>query len=86
MSFIHWYFNPTLICKLVWSYRGCGHSADMKAPDGLASQGARCIVTGMIRRQPQYLVRTSPRSCVTVARNSRSVISSELLTWDLQAL
>ena len=81
MSFIHWYFNPTLICKPVWSYRGCGHSSDMKAPDGLASQGARWIVAGMIRCQPQYPLTTSPRSCVTVARYSSYVISTE--SWAL---
>ena len=82
MPFIYWY----LILELVWSYRGCGHSADMKAQDGMASQGARWIVAGMIRRQPQYPLRTSPRSCVAVARISSSVISSELVTWALQAL
>ena len=62
------------------------HSADMKAPDGLASQRVGWIVACMIRGQPQYPLRTSPRSCVTVARNSSSMISSEFMTWALQAL
>ena len=75
-----------LIRELVWRYRWCGYSADMKAPDGLALQGARWIVAGTIRLQPQYPLRTSPRSCVTVARNLSSVISSELVTLNVQAL
>ena len=74
------------IRELVWSYSGCGYSADMMALGGLASHGARWVIVGMIRRQPQYPLRTSPRSCVTVARSSSSVISSELVSRALQAL
>ena len=86
-------FNYRMILLIIYhSYTGTWYVCWYGATAGVVTvrtwrcqmywQGARWIVAGMIRRQPQYALRTSPRSCVTVARNSSS---SKSLTLNVQA-